>query len=76
MIDISIKMPPAPTPPKHGGVDPLSSIPRSHRIDEGEGDSEHEAPRQRKQKHQPPEQTPHQNGSSEDETQPHIDNYA
>ncbi|MBT3613906.1 MAG: hypothetical protein HOM84_02690 [Thiotrichales bacterium] len=40
MIDISIKAPPAPTPPRHGGVDPVASIPRSHRIDRSKGSQE------------------------------------
>ncbi|MBT3309741.1 MAG: hypothetical protein HOL04_04945 [Gammaproteobacteria bacterium] len=76
MIDISIKMPPAPTPPKHSGVDPVTTIPRSHRVDETESDREHEQPQKRKKEHHSTEHQPQQDKSSVDESHPHIDNYA
>lgn len=75
MIDISIKMPPAPTPPRHSDVDPVTSIPRSHRIDESAPDQEkHDPPPKKKKKYHPPEPSNQQEESSDQP--PHIDNYA
>ncbi len=80
MIDISIKMPPAPTPPNKSNVDPVTSIPRSHRVDEMESDREQEQPQKRKQQQsQEPDDSPASPASEEedrDEKHPHIDNYA
>ncbi len=73
MIDIiSTKIPPPPTPHKQSSVDPVTSIPRSQRVEETESESEHEQPQKRKQKKHPP---PDDNSSSND-GHPHIDNYA
>ncbi len=75
MIDISIKMPPAPKSPNKSHVDPLTSIPRSKRVNETE--SEHD--REKKKRRKPPQSPVTDNPAGrqdDDPDHPHIDNYA
>lgn len=77
MIDISIKSPPPPTPPRHSEVDPVVSIPRSHKIDPSESDRASVIDRRKERKEKQREQDSNQGDSPPGEdSDHHIDNYA
>ena len=76
MIDISIKTPPAPTPPHHGGVDPVTSVPRSHRVDEADPERNPEKKqRKRPQKRGENRAKRDEEKQTPNDSNPHIDNY-